>query len=363
MRICILLAKTIDPSTSTEALDGTTPRPEYLVLQEALGADILSFGDVEASDHPSVVRARRRSLWWGLATLAFHHRKDYEHFYCTGEDIAFPFAALMLGVADLGRITTVVHNVGTPKWRALMRAVPSLVWRNIICLGESQRRIVVERNRTPGEIVHTFPLWVDTKFFDPAKVAAQTASPYVFACGRERRDYPMLAEAASGSELPFRVVASGTDPRSGFRAADGALPAPNVVVESRVLTFHELRDAYAGARVVAVPIQEVSYGAGVSNIVESMCMARPVVVTSSPGIVDYVEPGVSGLLSPVGEPIAFRSALETLFADPARASEMGHRNRTYAVDHFGVERYAARVAGLFGMVPVTGPMHEGPTSD
>lgn len=358
MRVCILLAKSKDLTTEEQALEGSIPRPEYLVLREALGATLFDFSDVEASTHPVVVAARRRGLRFGLATLGFLHRKEFDHFYCTGEDIALPFALLMAGVADFGRITAILHNSGTRKRRALMRAIPSITWRNVICIGEEQYRVVVEENHVPNELVHLFPFWVDTQFYDPARVGAVTGHPYVFACGRESRDYPTLQRAAAESDLSFRIVASGWAPHRGFDIAEDIRETHNVMVEGGGLSYADLRARYAASGVVAVPVHTSTYGAGVTSIVEAMCMAKPVVVSNSAGIVDYVEHGKSGLIVPVGDAVALRAAVEELFEDPERAATIGARNRTHVLTHHRVELHAARVAGLFGMSARIGPLQQ-----
>ena len=105
-----------------QALAGTIPRPEYLILKEALGADLYDFTDVAASTRRSVIAARRYGPRFGLAALGCSMRKRYDHFYCTGEDIALPFGMMMACLADFGRITAVVHNVGTPKRRGAAAA-------------------------------------------------------------------------------------------------------------------------------------------------------------------------------------------------------------------------------------------------
>jgi glycosyltransferase involved in cell wall biosynthesis len=356
MRICILLCKAKHPDTATQALNGEIPRPEYLVLQEALRATVFDFSDVEASTNPLVVAARQRGTRFGLATLGFLHRNDFDQFYCTGEDIAFPFAMLMSSVGDLGRITSVVHNTHTPRRHAILRTLPSAVWRNIICLGDEQYRVVTDENHVPRGRVVKFPYWVDTVFYDPKKVTPKVEPSYVFACGQESRDYPTLQDAAARmDDVPFRVVASGWSPSAGFQTTGGINETKNVSVEGGGLSYMDLRARYDGARVVAVPVKNVTYGAGTTSVVEAMCMAKPAVANASPGIVDYIDDGVSGVIVPIGDGAAMARALDRFMKDPAMAVDMGARNREYAETHFAMSRYVHRVAGLYGLVPKPGP--------
>ena len=259
MSVCILLAKSVDPTTYERALAGTMPRPEYLILKEALGADLYDFTDVAASSRRVVVAARRLGPRFGLAALGWSMRNRYDHFYCTGEDIALPFGAMMASVADFGRITAIMHNVGTPKRRALLRAIPSGVWRHLICIGDEQERLLIGESRVPASRVRRLPYWVDTEFFDPALADPAPDVLDVFVCGQEGRDYETLGRAAAGSDLRYCVVASGWSPQSGYSVIDTPAVAANVQVESGNLSFVELRARYAAARVVAVPLKELTY--------------------------------------------------------------------------------------------------------
>jgi glycosyltransferase involved in cell wall biosynthesis len=356
MRVLILLAKHKDESTVAAALRGEIPRPEYLVLQEAIGADLIDFSDVEASTHPLVRLARRKSLWTGLAMLGFVKRGMYEHFYCTGEDVGIPFALMMLGAGQLRRITIVIHNGGARLRRFVLRALPSAVWKHVICLSDEQQRVLLQVVRLPDDVVKRFPQWIDSKFYDPARSVPLHSgrSDYVVACGRESRDYPLLERAATGLAIPFHVVASGWAPHAGFAAAEGIQTGGNITVESGGLSYVELRNRYGNARLVLVPVKHVTYAAGVTSICEGMSMGKAIVATTSPGTRDYVDEGVTGAVVETGDAPALRAAVERLYADRASCELIGARNRKFAVEELDVERYGARVAALLGKTPIRG---------
>ncbi len=355
MRILILLAKDEDPGVAAAAKRGDIPRPEYMVLQDALRAERLDFSHVRMSTHPLVRVARRISLQHGLATLGFLHRGQFERFYCTGEDVAIPFAMMMVGVGDLGRITAVIHNGGTRSRRVLFRLIPHRVWHQLICLSREQYRVLVDELKLPIDRVHQHPLWTDTKFYDPALTTDPTntrrdvATDYVFACGRESRDYETLQRAAEGLSIPIHVVASGWSPTAGFAATDSIRQSANITVEAGGLSYRELRERYHRARLVVVPVRDVTYAAGVTSICEGMSMGKAIIATSSPGTRDYVHEGESGIVVPVGDVAALRHAITTLWNDGEARARYGARNRAYAVATLQVESYAASVARLFGL--------------
>lgn len=348
MKTLILLAKAPASETTELAARGELPRPEYEELQKALGAELLDFHDVERSRHPAVRAAARKSPRWGLAMLGFLRRREFDHIYATGEDVGIPFATLCKGARWLGRVTVVIHNGGTPKRRVLLRALGHEVWRNVICLGEEQRRVLVEDIGLPAYKVHRFPQWLDGRFYDPALASDGAKGEYVLSVGRESRDYPTLERAARGLPLRFHVVASGWAPHAGFDVATNISSGANVTVEKGGLPYPELRERYGRARFVVAPLNRVTYAAGVTSICEAMAMGKAVVATASPGILDYVKPGVSGLVVPVGDAEALRRAVVELWDDEERCAEMGRHNRRWVEDVLSTDRYVERVVGLLG---------------
>jgi glycosyltransferase involved in cell wall biosynthesis len=77
------------------------------------------------------------------------------------------------------------------------------------------------------------------------------------------------------------------------------------------------------ARVVVVP--SIVLDACPTVVLEAMAVGRPVVASSSGGIVDLVEGGVTGILVPPGDPIALATALTSLIEDPTLAMAMGRK--------------------------------------
>lgn len=346
-RTLILLAKGPDADAAAQAERGEIPRIEYLELAKAIGATILDFHDVERSRHPLVSAAHRRGRLWGLAALGMTKRREFDQFYVTGEDIGMPFGMMMRAAFDLGRITMVVHHGGTPKRRVILRAIGHAVYRNVIVLAERQREIFVSDLGYPAYKVHRFDQWLDARFYSPRDVPP---GDYVFSCGRESRDYPLLQRAAETLPYRFRVVASGWAPHAGFNAANDIRAASNLELGSK-LSYLELRDAYAGAKLVVVPIRRVDYAAGVTSICEAMAMGKAVVATDSPGIREYVLPGTSGLVAPVGDAPALARAIDELMRDPERRARMGVHNRAWVERVMNVDRYVERVGSLFGLAP------------
>lgn len=344
-RTLILLGMAPNAGLAEAADRGDIPRIEYVELARTMGATILDFNDVAESKHPAVKFARSRGERWGLAALGMTRRREFDEFYVTGEEVGLPFGMMMRGARDFGRITTVVHNVGTPKRRFVFRRLGHSVYRNVIVRAERQREILVAELGFPALKVHRLDRFVDTQFFHPLDVPLGN---YAFSCGRENRDYSLLQRAASALPHSFLVVASGWAPHSGFDVATSIGASHNLQVMAN-LTYEELRDAYARARFVVLPLNAVDAAAGVMCISEAMAMGKAIITTNSPGIRDYVKPAVSGLVVPIADARALAEAIDELMSDPTRCAEIGVHNRDWAVRAMSIERYVDRVCGLLGV--------------
>ena len=80
-----------------------------------------------------------------------------------------------------------------------------------------------------------------------------------------------------------------------------------------------------------------------------MSTGRPVVITSTPGVDDYINDGDNGVLTPTGDPVALAEAIERLLADPAAAAAMGARGRERMVAGMTSRHLAHDLARFTGM--------------
>jgi glycosyltransferase involved in cell wall biosynthesis len=145
-------------------------------------------------------------------------------------------------------------------------------------------------------------------------------------------------------EQPDLIVSLGEDP---FRAHEFLISAAKLVRHRRPSARLELattldvdvpselgrvhrerlygraRALYQRSSVVAVALKPTITGSGLTVVLEGMASGRPVVVTHNPGISDYINDGVDGVLVPAGDEVAFADAVHDLLADPQRAQEIG----------------------------------------
>jgi glycosyltransferase involved in cell wall biosynthesis len=76
---------------------------------------------------------------------------------------------------------------------------------------------------------------------------------------------------------------------------------------------------------------------------EASAMGVPCVVTDIRGCRETVDPGVNGLLFPVGDSAALADAILELLGDQERLREMGAAGRLMAEERFDERKVFARV--------------------
>ena len=122
---------------------------------------------------------------------------------------------------------------------------------------------------------------------------------------------------------------------------DRALP-PNV--EARRYEYGELRSLYARSSIVAVPLYENDFQAGVTTLLEAMAMGKAVVVTRTSGQgADVVVDGENGLTVAPGDAAGWGEAVARLRADPALRARLGRSARLWVERHATLEHWVRHV--------------------
>lgn len=364
-RVLLTVSGPIPPDLDAQVAAGSRPRADYRVLAEGFGADLCD-ETLALSRHRLVGRLLHRTVGTGalLAWACWRVRSNYDVIVTDGEQVGLPFALLcrLTGRAG-GRHAMIVHVVSTPTKRMLVR------WARLAPMID---RWIVYCTAQGGAIMHGFgveperveqtPFMVDTDFFSPAAAAA--ASPVaelppsapdramICAVGLERRDYPTLMRAVGGLDVDVVVAAASPWSRQDDSTEGERIPS-NVTV--RAFSQAELREVYDRCAFSVMPLFDVDFQAGITAILESMSMARPVVCTRTPGqtdtIVDAGDPAAdrqpaTGVYVPPGDATALRATVTALLGDAVARDRLGRAAREWAVEHADVEVYARRLGAI-----------------
>jgi glycosyltransferase involved in cell wall biosynthesis len=246
----------------------------------------------------------------------------------------------------------IAHILSVPKKVLLYRAfgLGSEIDR-IIVYSSAQRSYIHEQLGFPLDDVHLVPFMVDTAFFDPDQVEVRPV-PMICSAGLERRDYPTLIEAVRG--LDVRVVIAAASPWSKRPDTTNSQDLPENV-EVRRFGFVDLRQLYADAAFVVVPLEDVDFQAGVTTILEAMSMGRAVICSRSRGQTDVIRHDHTGVYVSPNDPIDLRNAIVRLLRDPSTARRLGCAAREQVEQTCDVTVYAQRLAGLVASADKAGP--------
>ncbi|HXM57705.1 MAG TPA: glycosyltransferase family 4 protein [Candidatus Dormibacteraeota bacterium] len=318
-----------------EVRQGRRPCPEYLRLEERHGVELLDWGRLgDWADG----RTPRVSVAHAAAGL--RRARAYDAVFSDSEHVGVPLALAMRTPRMAHPHLMLGHHITNGAKRQVFRWLrPQTRISRVLLHSHRQIELASSELGIPRDRLRFQPYCADTDFWTAAPPSDE---PLVVSVGREHRDYATLAEACR--DLPVRVfIAAGSlfSP-SATHTQPATWPAN---VESAFADHRTLREWYARAAVVAVPLVPTDFQAGVTTILEAMSMARPVVVSATEGQRDIVEDGVTGVMVPPGDVGAMRAAIERLLADPAERARLGANARAAVEARFSLNGYAAALAG------------------
>jgi glycosyltransferase involved in cell wall biosynthesis len=209
----------------------------------------------------------------------------------------------------------------------------------VVVYGRVQARFLVEQMKLDRSRVHFLWHRIDTAFFDPARARLRVGeAPYILAIGNDAgRDFETLVEASR--KLPMRVVIHTRRP------VPGPLP-PQVELRSDWIGFEALRDLYAGAQLVVVPLRDTVHASGINSLLEAMAMARHVVVSDSAGVADYVVDGENASLYRAGDADDLASVLGRFIGRDDDNARMGLQARAWILGRCDLPSYARELASV-----------------
>jgi glycosyltransferase involved in cell wall biosynthesis len=330
---------------------GRRPRADYLEIAAAAGADVLDRpGAVARLGRAGPLLQRVAGANVVMAIACALRRPTDAAVLTDGEQVGIPFAAITRFRRARPRHVMIGHRLSARK-KVLLHRVLRLerVVDRVVVYSSEQRRVAIEELRYPAEKVVLHPFMVDTEFFRPEHVTtAPRARPLICAVGQELRDYPTFVDAVRG--LDVDVVVASASPWSKREDTAAGIDTPdNVVVAPHDL--FELRDLYARAALVVVPLQETDFQAGITTILEGMAMGRPVVCTRTAGQTDTIVDGETGRYVPPADPRALREAIVQLLDDPTEAARLGAAGQRWVRANAAVDGYATDIAALLTDIP------------
>ena len=125
----------------------------------------------------------------------------------------------------------------------------------------------------------------------------------------------------------------------------GAFPAELPANMAR--DFYEwpaLLQLYRTASVVAVSLFPNGYAAGIQAMLEAIACERPIVVTRTEGLADYLDRPDLITIVPANDPVALAAAIRAKLADPEGAARQAHAARAHYGPRIDSEVYCRIIA-------------------
>jgi len=248
---------------------------------------------------------------------------------------AMPFAArprlVFMPFIFTQRASAYVNRARLLYYRFVMRRVSCAVCHSLLEVARYQEAFA-------GCGVHfVFVPWggyVPSAAEIAAKVPAppNDGLPRVVSAGKSGRDYPTLAKAVADLHCHLTIICNAAAPIDRVTSSDQ--------VEVLQDTFGIDYLAWLmRADVVAIPLQVEDISAGQMVIIQAMALGRPLVVTQTPTIGDYLRHEDTALLVPRGDVPAMAAAIHRLLDDPATAAALGGRAKARYAEMFSAEAH------------------------
>ena len=281
--------------------------------------------------------------WWRLAREIQRRNHEYDAVVTWGEKLSL---ALLLQ-HRFARVRkphiAMMYQFEKPNIRVPLNALKANL-HAVVTWSSVQRRALVDRIRFPAERVYLIRHYVDQVFYSP-RPANQDM---ICAVGAEMRDYPTLYDALRGTGLRCHIAADHVRIPGIFRVlSDRRMPIgeiaaqPNTSITVGRMSLVDLRNLYARSRFAVIPLLPSDTDNGVTSILEAMAMGKPVICSRTRGQVDIIQEGVTGLYVPVGDAVALRAAILSLWNEPLRALQMGRNARSYVESYHTLEKFTS----------------------
>lgn len=323
-----------------EQLHDFAPRQDYLEIAHTLGAKLVGYNLFDTTWY-SWARQLEKQIKLDLveAIYAVNQLPQHNIIFSSSEKMAIPLAALL-------SITKrkIPHIVMAHKLSSGLKSYLPYIWNfqkkfdYIISDCRFQVDYAIKQLGVPESKVAFIYHNVDRHFYRPLKLDTED---YILAVGQEQRDYETLLQAIDGTGVKLVVVASS--PWSTSRIEMSKVGETTVLSH---IPYRELRTLYAKARLVVTPLIDVDYAAGNSSVLEAMAMAKPIIVTRTKGITDYVIPNETGVYVSPENPAELRDAILSLWDNHRKRDRLGANGRQAIEEKMNLDIYVSKIADI-----------------
>jgi len=316
------------------------PRLDYMEIASRLGGNLYGVELARKNWYRWIKPLEKQvKLDFVLGFSAVHNMTNGDTILSASEKVAIPVGLLMSARGKKSRHVVIGHKLSTGGKSILFKQFRIQDrFSEIITLCSAQRDYAINEMGMASDRVHFIFDKVDEIFFQPMKV---DEGDYILSVGQEQRDYDTLLRAIEGTNYRLIVVASS--PWSSNRTA---INGHGMVEVKQNIPYSELRRLYAGARMVVVPLNDVDYAAGANGVLEAMSMAKPIIVSRTRGIREYINDGETGRFVQPGDSMELRETIGELWEQAGVRAEMGDAARKVVLERHRMDNYVQQIVDI-----------------
>ncbi|WP_445665949.1 glycosyltransferase family 4 protein [Fodinibius sp. AD559] len=336
------------PDEEITKLEKQNRHPRVSLLENALSADLLDERYFQEKA-PAFRRWLYKKIPVTIAQVveALILQRKYDVIFTQSEKVGLPLALLMKyfrmrtpHVMIISRITSMDPRKSQQKKWFLKHAQEAI--SRILIWSSQQRQIAIDELGIPASKVTLLRRGTDQLFWHPME--SEDGANGICAVGMEMRDYPTLVEALRELHIPCHIAvgAARGEIFDTVKKLYDIDELPEHISVGRK-PYEELRKLYASCNFTVVPLLPSDSDNGLTAILESMAMGKPVICSRTEGQVDVIEDGVTGIFVEQGNPEALRNAIAELWNNPKRAEEMGKAARKYVEENHSMEQFVDEI--------------------
>ncbi|MGL5059407.1 MAG: glycosyltransferase family 4 protein [Microcoleus sp.] len=320
------------------ARDGKCPRHVLRAIRDNLQAEVHA-PDGEEIVWSDKLRSKISSLpqHWALARKLRDRVSSKDVIFCTGEDIGIPVATLCGAKPDRPKIVVYFHNMDRLRGRAALKlfGLANKIDLFMAC-ASPQTNFLSSYLGLPESKVLLLLEQTDTKFFTPGPASPEKQRKTIVSVGLEKRDYRLLAAATADLDVDVKISGFSKDAKALAQAFPETMPAN---MSRQFYEWPDLVQLYRDADVVAVCLVENKYAAGVQGLVEALACKRPVAITRTQGMVDYLAQPDTAKVVNAGDVAGLREAIVDLLNNPQVAESQAQKGYEMVMKHHNSEHY------------------------
>ncbi|RIK29310.1 MAG: hypothetical protein DCC56_13220 [Anaerolineae bacterium] len=322
------------------------PRVDYVELQSLLNTKVIDYSEYDATIAGHLFRRIEREIRSDvyLTYISWLKSREYSTVFTWSERAGIPFAGLKRFFPSDLRFVTMFQCWSERQETLLSKLNLFSAMDSIIVHCASMKENLIRLNVPAGKI-QVIHFSIDQNFFAPQPYVKQETDLIASVGETRSRNYNSLFQAAAG--LPAKIEIAGYGYWYAREKNDSIKSKiPNNVIAAKRLSYDELRNLYARASFVVLPLEDLVYSAGATSTLEAGSMGRAVIAFRSKGITEYIVDGETGILVEPGNVAGLRDAISYLLANPAEAERLGANARRRINERFRLETYVQNIANV-----------------